>query len=445
MTQISTFFGLQQTLRGILAHQRAIETTGQNITNANTEGYSRQQINLSAATPYSVEAGLLVDGGGAQLGGGVDIMSFQRVRDSFLDLQYRAQNLRQGGYDASTSALEQVEQGFSEPSDNGISKLLGNYWSAWQNVANNPENDATRTALVAQGKTLAGAINELQNRITDIAAQTTQQYTGLTNATGDVQGYANELGKLNNAIKDAVAGGDAPNDLYDRRDLLLDKLSGLAQVSSTDNGDGTITVSFGDATNPLVQSNGTVNWPQALTNPGGKLGALIDLTKAGGSLDGYKADLNAFAKSLADSVNTLHNPGGTGSDFFTYTAGNEAASLAVGVTAAQVKFSSGTASGGNDIATAIGNLRNGTADQSYQSLVAKIGSDVKNTQRLADNAKVLTDSINDRRQSVSGVSMDEEMTNLIKFQRGYQGSARAMNAVDEMLDQLINRTGRVGL
>jgi flagellar hook-associated protein 1 len=445
MTQISTFFGLQQTLRGILAHQRAIETTGQNITNANTEGYSRQQVNLTAATPYDVEAGLLVDGGGAQLGGGVDIMSFTRIRDSFLDLQYRAQNLRQGGYDTTASSLEQVQQGFQEPSDQGISKLLGNYWSAWQNVANNPENDATRTALVEQGKTLAGAVNELQNRISLVKSQTAQQYTDLTSATGDVQGYAAELGKLNTAIQDAVAGGTVPNDLLDRRDLLLDKLSNLAQVSTVDNGDGTITVNFGDATNPLVQGNGTVNWPQTLTNPGGKLGALIDLTKTGGTLDGYASDLNAFAKSLADSVNALHNPGGTGTNFFNYTAGNEAASLSVGVTATQVKYSSSAAAGGNDIATAIGNLRNGAADQSYQSLVAKIGSDVKNTERLADNAKVLTDSINDRRQSVSGVSMDEEMTNLIKFQRGYQGSARAMNAVDEMLDTLINRTGRVGL
>jgi flagellar hook-associated protein 1 FlgK len=219
----------------------------------------------------------------------------------------------------------------------------------------------------------------------------------------------------------------------------------MAQVSTVDNGDGTITVNFGDAANPLVQADGTVNWPQTLTNPGGQLGALIDLTKAGGTLEGYSNDLNAFAKSLADSVNALHNPGGTGTNFFNYTAGNEAASLSVGVTSSQVTYASGTAPGLNDIATAIGNLRNGAADQNYQSLVAKIGSDVKNTQRLADNAKVLTDSINDRRQSVSGVSMDEEMTNLIKFQRGYQGSARAMNAVDEMLDQLINRTGRVGL
>src|ERR1700742_566143 len=96
-----------------------------------------------------------------------------------------------------SSALEQVEQGFQEPSDNGISKMLGDYWSAWQNVANNPENDATRTALVEQGMTLAGSINELQNRISQINTQTQQQYTDLAGPTGDVQSFAKELGTLN--------------------------------------------------------------------------------------------------------------------------------------------------------------------------------------------------------------------------------------------------------
>jgi flagellar hook-associated protein 1 FlgK len=444
MTQISTFFGLQQTLRGLLAHQRAIETTGHNITNANTEGFSRQEAIFSAANPYAIEAGLLVDGGGAQLGSGVDIQTFRRIRDGFLDLQYRAQNMSQGNYSATSSALSQVEDGLAEPSDNGISKLLDNFWSAWSSVANSPEAEPTRTALVEQAKTLAGSIAQLQSRIGTIATQTNQKYAALTGATGDVRSFADEIAKLNGAIKFAVANGDAPNDLYDRRDLLLDKLSALAQVSTTDLGNGSIRVNFGDAATALVDDV-TVTWPQTLTAPGGTLGALIDLTKVGGTLASYSTDLNKFAKSLADSVNTLHNPGGTGTDFFTYTAGNEAATLAVNVSAATVKYSTGTASGGNDIATAIAALRGGSADQKYGAMVSRIGSEVKNTARLESNAKTLADSINDRRQSISGVSMDEEMTNLIKFQRGYQGSARAMNAVDEMLDQLINRTGRVGL
>ncbi len=135
-----------------------------------------------------------------------------------------------------------------------------------------------------------------------------------------MQSIATEIATLNNAIKQFTSNGDSPNDLLDRRDLLLDKLSNLAQVSVTDLGNGSIKVDFGDAATPLVNDT-TVTWPQALTAPGGQLGALIDITKAGGTIDSYRADLNNVVKSIADAVNQLHNPGGTGTNFFTYTAG----------------------------------------------------------------------------------------------------------------------------
>jgi flagellar hook-associated protein 1 FlgK len=449
MTQISTFFGLQQSLRGLLAHQRAMDVTGHNITNANTQGYSRQEAIMAAATPYEIEAGLLVDGGGAMLGGGVDIQAFRRIRDGFLDLQFRAQSLRLGEHETTTSGLQQIEDGLSEPGDNGISAQLNKFWSSWSAVANAPENLATRQALVEQAKTLASAVKDLDSRVTLISGQLQAEYASITGPNGDIKSMADEIAKINQAIKFAVAGGDQPNDLYDRRDMLLDKLSELGQVSHTDLGNGAIDVKFGDAAVSLV-NDGTVTWPQTLTAPGGKLGALIDLTKPllpapGGTLENYRADLNAFAKQLADDVNSLHN-GGTGTDFFTYgAAGTEAASLTVNVAATGVRTATGTAAGANDIAIALAKLRGTGADQKYQALVARIGGDVRNNERLEANAKVLTGAIDDRRQSTSGVSMDEEMSNLIRYQRGYQASARAMNSVDEMLDQLINRTGRVGL
>jgi flagellar hook-associated protein 1 FlgK len=445
MTQISTFFGLNQTLRGLLAHQRAMDTTGHNITNANTEGYSRQEAVFAAATPYSIEAGLLVDGGGAQLGGGVDIQAFRRIKDGFLDLQFRAQSLRLGDYQTTTSATQQIEDGLSEPGQNGIAAQLDKFWSSWSAVANNPENLATRQNLVEQAKTLAGAINDLDTRLNTVKGQLSAEYASITSANGDVRSMADEIAKLNQAIKFAVAGGDQPNDLYDRRDVLLDKLSSLAQVSHTNLPNGAIQVTFGDAATLLVDDN-TVTWPQALTSPGGKLGSLLNLTNPGGTIESYRADLNTFAKRLADDVNAIHNPGGAGTDFFTYgAAGTEAASLVVAVAATGVRATNGTAPGANEVAIAMAKLRGTAPDQAYQAFVARIGADVRNSERLEANANVLTAAIEDRRQSVSGVSMDEEMTNLVRYQRGYQASARAMSAVDDMLDQLINRTGRVGV
>jgi flagellar hook-associated protein 1 FlgK len=441
---VSTFFGLQTTLRGLLAQQRALDVTSHNVTNANTQGYSRQEAVLEPTAAFDVRTGALIDGAGGQLGSGVDVMTYRRIRDGFLDLQYRAQAMNEGQWGKTADTLSQVESGLNEPGDSGINAQLGKFWSAWGDVANAPESIATRQALVSQAGVLTSQIKDLDSQISAVSSEATAEYASLVGSTGTVQQDANEINRLNGAIKQAIDGGGSPNDLMDRRDQLLDELSQLAQVSVTNNSDGTIDVQFGDAANKLVDSAG-VHWPQTLTAPGGKLGAIITLTTAGGTLDGYRATLNAFATQLANSVNALHNPSGTGTNFFTFTAGSAASTLAVNVTASTVVASTTGNPGANDVALAIAALRGGGADSSYQALISQIGSDVNNAQRQSDSAQALTTAVDDRRQSTSGVSMDEEMTNLVKFQRAYQASARAMSSVDEMLDVLINRTGRVGL
>jgi flagellar hook-associated protein 1 FlgK len=439
---ISTFFGLETTLRGILAHQQAIDTTSHNVANANTEGYSRQEASLVATDPMTV-AGLFAKDGRSQIGTGVSVQAYRRIRDGFLDLQYRAQAMQVGDQETMSRELSQVELALAEPSDNGISAELAKFWNAWSDLSNAPEDPATRQALIDQAKNLAAAFKTVDDQLTNVKAQALAEYGSLTGTGGDVDLIAREIAQLNTAIKSFVQNGDPPADLTDRRDLLLDKLSKLGQVSVTDLGTGSINVQFGDAAAPLV-SDTTVNWPQALTAPGGKLGALINLSKAGGVIDAYRTQLNAAVKQLADDVNTLHNAGG-GGNFFSYVAGSEAGTLSVAVTTATVQTTTTGAPGANDIALQIAGLRNGTADRLYSAFVTRIGGDVKNAQRGEANANVLLDAINDRRQSVSGVSMDEEMTNLVRFQRGYQASARAMSTMDQMLDTLINRTGIVGL
>ena len=442
---VSTFFGLQTTLRGLLAQQRAVDVTSHNVANANTEGYSRQEAVLEPTAAFDIRTGALVGGGGGQLGSGVDVTSFRRIRDQFLDLQYRAQNMGLGEWQTTAGTLGQVESGLNEPGDTSINARLGKFWSAWGDVANTPESLATRQALVSQAGVLTAQIADLDAQISAVSTQATQEYASITGAMGTIQKDATEIDQLNRAIKRTVDGGGSPNDMMDRRDQLLDELSQLAQVSVTNNADGTVDVQFGDATTPLVDSTG-VHWPQTLTAPGGKLGALLQLTNpATGTLAGYRTSLNAFARTLADSVNALHNPSGTGVNFFTYTAGSEASTLTVNATAATVVASTTSNPGANDVAVAIAALRGGAADSAYQALVTQIGSAVNNAQTQSDSAQALTGAVDDRRQSTSGVSMDEEMTNLVRFQRAYQASARAMSSIDEMLDVLINRTGRVGL
>jgi flagellar hook-associated protein 1 FlgK len=435
---VSAFFGLQTALRGLTAHQRALDTTAHNIGNASTEGYSRQQAELTAASPLTLP-GVTAAGGIATLGAGVDVESFNRVRDAFADLQYRAQNMALGQYSTTASMLGEAEMSLSEPTDNGIGQVLAKFWSSWDDLANHPEAPATRQALVNQAGLLANRINTLQGSLAAVRTEAQTQYGLLAGATGDVMSAAQDIAALNQAIKSAVQQGAQPNDLMDRRDLALDKLSKLAQVSVTDLGQGTIQVNFGDAATPLVD-DATVTWPQTLTNPGGQLGALLKLgdPTAAGTITSYMTDLDNVASQLITSVNAIH-----GTPFF---SGTNAATIAVAVSATTVRAATPPApAGANDIALAMSALRGGGGDTAYANLVARIGGEARAANQQQTTTQALVDTAEDRRQSASGVSMDEEMTNMVRYQRGYQASARVMSTMDEMLDTLINRTGRVGL
>jgi flagellar hook-associated protein 1 len=443
MAGISTFLGLQTSLRGLLAQQRGLDVTSHNVANANTVGYSRQEAALAASLAFELEAGAVQDGGASEIGTGVDVQQYRRIRDAFLDIQYRAQNTVLGGRVQTSTSLDQVELAFAEPGVNGLSDRLAKLWNAWSDLANDPESAAGRQALVEQARAVATAYATLYAQLETVKTQAADEFAALTGAGGDVAAIAGELGQLNQAIASAVGSGAQPNDLLDRRDILLDRLSELGDVSVTDLGDGSIRVSFGDAASPLVDG-ATVTWPQTLTAPGGKLGALLELSNPGGVIDSYRADLNQAAKQLADSVNAIHN-GGSGVDFFAYVAGSEAATLTVAVGSAGVRATATGDPGGNEIALDIFRLRGGAADEAYSALVSRVGNDVRESKRQEAAAQVLRDSVQDRRESTSGVSLDEEMSNLIRFQRAYQASARTLSTLDEALDVLINRTGRVGL
>lgn len=440
---ISSFMGLQTSLRGLIAHQQAINTTGHNIANANTPGYSRQEAVLAAMGALVVPANSATTGAGAQLGTGVDVAGIRRIRDGFLDVQYRAEQMKLGESSAKTNSLEQVELAFNEPSDNSINALLARFWDAWSNVARAPEPAPARTAVVEAGKSLAAAFQAVHAQLTTASRQAQAAYDGLTGANGSVDQWARELAQLNETIAHAVTVGQAPNDLLDRRDLLLDKLSDLAQVSVTETGTGAVRVDFGGVTLVDPAAAGGYTWPQTLTRPGGRLGALLDLASPTGPAISFRDRLDAIAADVVARVNALHSAS-TGVAYFD-PAGRTADTITVRATAATVVFSSDGTSGRNDVANALAQLRGGSQDRSYAALVAEVGGIVRSALNSEAIQQSLVDAIENRRQSVQGVSPDEEMTNLIRFQRGYQASSRTMTTLDDMLDTLINRTGKVGL
>jgi flagellar hook-associated protein 1 FlgK len=437
---ISSFLGLQTSLRGLLAQQQALDVAAHNVANANTVGYTRQEATLGASDPLHLTAGATQSGTGAYLGTGVDVTAYRRVRDSFLDLQVRAQNMALGDASTSAQALDSVQSAIGEPSTTGVNALLGKFYSAWSDLANHPESDSSKQAVNAAANTLADAIGSLATQVQQVGSDASAEFANITGATGPIKAAATSLAQLNKAISTAVQAGQSPNDLLDRRDQILDDLSQYGQVSVTSTGNGQIQVMLG---NQSVVTDSTVDWqtpPVAGFAPGGgQLGALKTLS--GTTIPGYLAQLDAVAKTIHDDVNVAY-----GSSFFT---GDTAATLGTGILAASsITAGSGTspATGSNDRATAVAALRDtSTATAQYGALVRQVGSDADNASRAQSVAQAASDAAEDRRQNVSGVSLDEEMANMLRFQRGYQASARAMSTIDDMLDTLINRAGRVGL
>ncbi len=450
---IPSMMGLETALRGLTAAQAAIDTTGTNIANANNPNYSRQVVNLTESVPLPIAAFSNVTGEGTQIGTGVDATTISRVRDQFLDIQYRAQNTNASGLSTTNGLLSQVQTALAEPSSNGVSSQLTAYWQAWSALAAAPTSAAAKQSVVDAGTTLADTFNGIDNQLQTIQSQASQQLTSLTGTSGPVQQDANQIATLNGEISTSLASGITPNDLLDKRDQLLDDLSKYGSTSVTDNGNGLITVNFGgDSTTPLVNGK-TANSVSSLslgTSSGGTIGALENLTSPTGQISGYLTTLNNFASQLASSVNALH----TTPPFFTVSSSTTAlgaTATTLGVTPSlvanpsTVMTTSTSNPGANDVAQGIAGLANGAIDASYTAFVAKVGSDVQsNTSSMTTGQSLLT-AISNQRQSVSGVSLDEEMTNLISYQRAYQASARVMTTMDSALDQLINHTGTVGL
>jgi flagellar hook-associated protein 1 FlgK len=447
MAGISSFSGLNTALRGLTAQQRALDVVSHNIANVQTPGYSREEAVFGTSPDLPIAAGATQNGQGVWLGQGVDVLSYRRLRDDFIDLQWRAQNMSGGQAEISAQRLNQVQTALGSGGASDLGVQLDKFWSAWQTLASNPQSASAKANVVGTAQTLAQGFQRLDSDLAALGGQATAQVGSLLSAQGPIKPIADELATLNVQINQAQNAGMAHNDMLDRRDLLLDQLSRFGQVSvvpdPTLNASGNpaypgmVQVSFGGATTPLV-SQSTVTMPTTATlsaTPGGQLGGLQDVA---GKITGYRTTLNGLAASLISAVN------GTSSTPIFSGAGST--NIAVVATSSTVSAGAASAAAGdNSVALALAALRGGAIDGGYAGLVQTIGADTANAATTQDTTKRVLDSLTQQRQSVSGVSMDEEMSNMIRFQRGYQAAARALTTMDEALDTLINRTGKVGL
>ena len=455
---IPSYMGLQTALSGLEAAQAAINTTGQNIANASTPGYSRQVVNLTERSALTIPALSSVTGDGSQFGTGVDITSITRIRDQFLDSQYRAQNSNESGQNTSSTLLSQVQAGLNEPSANGLSGALDQFFKDWNTLASTPGDQGAQQAVMGDGAAVADQLNTLSGQLSTLESQVTQQYNTLTDPTnGQVANDANEIAQLNGQIAQAQAAGIDANGLEDQRDNVIDDLSQYSNVYVSTQSNGMVNVSFGNAAlaaqkgtadaTPLV-SGTSVDLTDNLTDAnisggGGTLGSLLALydgsTSPGtGQIANYMTSLDNIANDLVTTVNGAISgadaSGPSATPFFDPTA----------TTAATIAVNSSLTSNGTtppytqDEANAVAALSGGQAQQAYNAFVTGVGSDVQSAQNAQQTSQALLTAIGNQRQSISGVSLDEEMTNLIQFQQAYQASARVMSTINDTFTSLLN-------
>ena len=469
----SSFADLNTAMRALMASQYALSVVNHNISNANTEGYSRQAAKLSATEAFPIPAfnrAAIV----GQLGTGVQVDMIQRYRNDFVDLQLRTESESLSQWKVTQDILQQAELYFHEPSENGLNAALSRFWNSWTEVGNSPQDVAVRQALRENATDLAGVIKSTYGRLSALRADVNDQI-GLK--VQEINSLAERIAALNGQIVKVQSIGYQPNDLRDQRDLLVDQLSQLIDISYTETSTGAMAISVGGRNlvfnqeyRPLAAvpdpANGnlySLQWQEdgsALTVMGGELKGLLDLRDV--SLPGMQATLNEMAAALVAQVNAAHRAGyglngATAQDFFTATPGSEAATIAVApaIAADVASIASATsadAPGDGSNALAIAAIQQqkvmsgGTAsiDGFYQAFISQLGVDVSNAKAMTDNQQVLVQQLTQRKQEESGVSLDEEAIDLIRYQRAYQAASRMVTTIDEMLDQVINRMGLVG-
>ncbi len=444
----------------LLAHQKAISITGHNIANVNTPGYSRQRVNL-ATNPGLTDAS-------GQIGAGVRVSDIQRIYDQFLGSQINTESYNQGKWEAQKSSLERVEFIFDETTGFGLNQAMSDFFNAWQDLANNPEGHTERQVLAAKSEIMAETFNKISYDLNQLQNDLDSSIEG---AVIEINTIAGQISDLNIKISDIEKSGQSANDLRDERGLLLKELSSMIDISTFEGNDGQITVLVGNG-RPLVQPPYSMSL-STVTNASGhedvlwvdRDGNSVDITNdiSGGKLKGwlevrdvkiedYKTRLDDLASSIITEVNNLHTAGfdlngAVGGAFFTGTSASDIAVDTNIVNDVNLIAASGTgAPGDNSNAIAITNLQNGllmsggtaTCDDFYNSLVSDVGIAMQSAQMNYDHQTAMASSLDNYRESISGVSLDEEMVNLVKFQHAYDAAAKLISAVDEMMNTVMN-------
>lgn len=473
---MATFSGLSTSLSALNAARRGLDVTGQNIANANTDGYTRQRVELASVGAPAVPA-LWSTYDGA--GGGVDVTDVRRLGDAFLQARARAEDSIKTGMAEQQQTLAGVEAGFQEPGDTGLQAQLSDLWSAWHDVANRPGDLAARAQLLNRTSTLADGIRQAYG---SLDAQWTAGREQLGATVQAINSAADSVAELNQAILRGTQAGIPSNELKDARDGLIDRLVGLTGAQVRPGADGTVDLFLGgmalvrgkDAEHLAVTGAAgmddyrtgaagpaTVTWTVngSVAQLGGEAGARVEAL--GLTIPGYADSLDAVVANLRDRVNAVHTggydlDGAAGQNMFDPAA--TAKDLASLISDPRKVAASGeppvldpdgvtlhpSLDGSNATAEAEIERRPDGPDAAYRQVIVRLGSAAQSANRRLEIQSVVADRAAAALDSQTGVNIDEEMVGLLSYQRAYEAAARVISTVDTTLDVLINRMGLVG-
>lgn len=459
--------------RSMMNSQTGLHTVGHNIANKETEGYSRQRTETYANGAQG--------SGRRRIGMGATAAVVRRVNNPYLEKQIGQEQSELATAKGRQQGLSRLEQIYNEQTVEGFNSSLSSFFNAFRELSTNPESMPRRTAVRATAESLVNDIHNVNSQLKEVSADINSQ---LQVSVNDMNGITQEIAKLNTQIQEVELTGGWANDERDRRDLLVKKLGEIVDIKWAEGEDSSITVST--AKDAILVVGGTANSVQAVATParegkgegdfdvvyyhhdyaeplvlsdrieGGRIGGLLSVRR--GELNGIKHDMDNLAFTIAKEVNAIHGKGfnaynQTGVNFFDPLSAADGAAEYISLNS-DIKVDSARIAAGRDpnrpgdnrVANEIAELQYGkpifggtlTLDEFYKGLVGELGIKTQAVNRQTEVQQNIVNQLNNIRESISGVSLDEEAAKMIEMQKHFDAAARLIRTADEVLETVIN-------
>lgn len=459
--------------RSMMNSQTALQTVSHNIANKSTEGYSRQRVDVKTNEP--------VGNGNIRIGMGARPGTVSRVNNPYLERQLEKEGAQLSYLQARTDMLDRVEQVYNEQVNKGLNQFLGEFFNSFRELANNPESLATRTLVKESAEFLTRDFGRVHNQLSEVQNDADFRIEA---KVAEVNEITKEIAQLNEKIQAVEIQGTSANDERDRRDQLIKNLGQKINIKYAESKEGSVTITAGQnavivsgfshrdlfvakgvADGQKREGNADIYYkatkegtPIKLTSQitGGELGGLINVRDK--IINRSLAEVNSLAFKLHQEVNLAHSQGfdqysGRAGLFFNNLDSPEGAAEKLRVSDSILtdvgKIGAGAepnAAGDNRIANIISSIQykkvmnkgTNTVGDFYSSIVGQVGIETQRTRSGAESQKASLDQLKNIRESISGVSLDEETTKMIEFQKNYDASARLIRTADEMMDTVLN-------